>query len=98
MLQLCLQLLILCGNFLYKSFQEFAGLKGIHLLKKDIDFIKSCISKIPSQDVRSALIQYANIWLKTMHNTDIVYQKQNRGRYAANVYLRELTENGNRNV
>lgn len=72
-----------------QSFQTFANLKGIHLLRDDIAFIKKCLACIPYNLRKSVLEHYAQEWLKGMGMTDIVYQKQNMGRRMANTYMRE---------
>ncbi len=79
-----------------QSFQDFAKLKGIHLLKDDIVFIKKFLSIIPYNRRRSTLERYAELWLQGMRETDIVYRKQNLGRYLANTWLLEQVENGYR--
>lgn len=76
-----------------ESFQFFAKTKGINLHKDDIAFIKRYIGFIPYQDRRKILEKYADEWLKGMAQTDIVYAKQNIGRFRANTWLRELVEN-----
>lgn len=74
------------------SFEDFAKLKGIHLLKDDIEFIKRMLNLIPYNERRATLQRYSEIWLSGIVNCDIVYRKQNAGRFAANTYLRELVD------
>ncbi len=74
------------------SFQDFAQQKGIHLLKDDIVFIKKCLVKIPYNAKRRALETYAEKWLSSMRNCDIVALRQNLGRRNANTWLREQVE------
>ncbi len=71
------------------SFQSFAKLNGIHLLKDDIVFIKACLAKMPYNRRKAILSRYAEEWLKGIGSSDIVYKKQNIGRRAANNFLRE---------
>lgn len=77
---------------MHNSFQDFAKLKGIHLLKDDVLFIKKCLTRISYQRRRITLECYADTWLKGMHSSDIIYMRQNIGRRNANKYLRELVE------
>jgi hypothetical protein len=76
-----------------ESFKLFAELKGINLHKDDISFIKRFLGFIAYQERRKILERYAEEWLKGMAQTDIVYAKQNIGRFRANTWLRELVEN-----
>lgn len=75
---------------MHSSFQDFAKIKGIYLLKDDIAFIKDCLAKIPYNERRGALETYSTIWLSHMGKSDIVYHRQNLGRRNANKYLRDL--------
>ncbi len=77
-----------------ESFQLFAKTKGIKLHRDDIVFIKRCLGCIPYNQRRNTLEKYAEIWLKAMNETDKVIAKQNVGRRKANIFLRELVENG----
>ena len=80
-----------------QSFQDFAKSKGIHLLKDDIVFIKKCLLLVPYNTRRSTLETYSSQWLSGIGCSDIVHLRQNKGRFKANTYLRELVENGYRN-
>jgi hypothetical protein len=72
-----------------QSFQTFAKLKGIHLLKDDIVFIKKCLQIIPYTQRRKTLEKYADIWLQAMRECDSVILKQNLGRRKSNLWLLE---------
>lgn len=74
-----------------KSFQEFALLKGIKLLRDDVNFIKESLNKIPYSNRRTVLERYANTWMTAMESCDNVIRKMNAGRFAANTELREYT-------
>lgn len=72
-----------------QSFQDFAKLKGIQLLKDDIKFIRKCLPCIPYQKRRLVLEKYADTWLQGMNTCDNVIRKDNVGRFLANSFLRE---------
>ena len=79
------------------SFQTFAKINGIHLLKDDIVFIKACLAKMPSKSHKTILSRYAEEWLQGMRETDIVYRRQNLGRRKANLWLLGVVGHGFRN-
>ncbi len=60
-------------------------------MKDDIIFIKKCLATIPYNERRRHLERYSELWLQGIGMTDIVYQKQNLGRFMANTYLREMS-------
>lgn len=78
------------------SFQQFAQLKGINLLRDDIIFLRVSLSKVPYNARRSTLQRYAEIWVGAMRNCGDHIKKDNVGRAAANYWLRERIESQDR--
>lgn len=64
------------------------------MLKEDIKFLKSCLNRISVENRANIAHKYVEIWLKAMNETDKVIAKQNVARRKANIFLRELVENG----
>ncbi len=71
------------------DFFTYCKENDIFLLKDDISFINLMLKFIKSEDRKSVMHSYVEIWLQAMNETDIVYKKQNIGRRAANNFLRE---------
>jgi hypothetical protein len=74
------------------SFQTYAQLKGIELLRDDVKFIKAALAKVPYNSRRSVLERFSEQWLLGMAKCDIVYRRQNLGRRRANIWLREFID------
>ena len=75
-----------------KTFQQYATDKGLNLLKDDTIFLKRLVGLIPWDERKVVLQKYAEIWLNGMNTCDIVYRRQNMGRRAANIFLREFVD------
>ena len=65
-------------------------LEGLALLLDDKRYIMACLRRIPHQHHDWTLDQYRKAWLRGQANTQIGHQKDNAGRYAANVWLHTL--------
>ena len=70
--------------WLLSEFKPFAERQGLKLLKDDLRFIMHSIAKIPADKQRQALRGYVSIWKQ--------HSDQNKGRYAANAFLRDMVE------
>lgn len=77
---------------IFDKFFEQADQAGLELLSDDKRWLKSFgyarITKV-------LLEQYIKCWLDSMNDEKNAFKKQNKGRFAANTYLREVMENGN---
>lgn len=77
---------------IFDAFFAQAEQAGLELLSDDKRWLKSFgyarISKV-------LLEQYIKSWLDSMNDEKNAFKKQNKGRSAANMYLREVMENGN---
>lgn len=74
------------------NFHSFAKSQGLNLLKDDTIFLKRLVGLIPWDERKAVLSKYVEIWLNQMKTCDIVYRRQNVGRRAANIWLRELVD------
>ncbi len=74
------------------KFTEYAKNKNIYLLKDDLRFIQDRIVQLCAKDKMAVLRRYCEEWCKGMSECDIVAQKQNMGRRAANLYLLGLMD------
>ena len=72
------------------SFRTHCESLGIKLLRDDIEYIKHCLQPYSKTHYRVILETYVEVWLDAMGKCDIVYQKQNKGRFAANSWLRNV--------
>jgi len=70
------------------TFNDYAEQRGIKLMREDIKFIKNLTIGMSRGARRSVLVEYADIWIKARDSEPRVPAKQNRGRYAANTWLR----------
>lgn len=61
---------------------------GIELTCEDLTFLRQLLPFDPYKR-DTTLAQYKAIWHEAMQNESASHQKQNKGRYAANVWLRE---------
>lgn len=71
------------------SFRKYCTEHGIQIEKRDLEFIDKTLDKFPESDFKPILQCYINKWYEGMGYTEIVYQKQNKGRYNANNWLLE---------
>ncbi len=79
-----------------QSYNDFAKMQGIELLKDDIVFLKKCISLMPYNERRRHLTRYSEIWLSSMLGCEIAQRRQNEGRFKANSWIRGVVYNGSR--
>lgn len=62
-------------------------------LPDDMEFLQKQLSMKPPEVVRKLLDEYTNVWLEQMAREDLpVHQRCNKGRHAANTWLRTMTE------
>lgn len=73
------------------NFFNKAELGGLELLADDKQWLRS-LGYISMSEKR--LDQYMKCWLDAMNNEKIDFKKQNKGRFAANTFIREIMENG----
>lgn len=71
------------------SFRQHTESLGIELLRDDIRFIKSQLLRIPEQLRRGVLEEYCEVWITASRLCDNPIKRDNIGRRAANIWLRE---------
>lgn len=71
------------------KFFDHCKVCGVFLLGDDVRFICELCSPYPYQDVRKTLHKYILIWRETLENHPVEREKENKGRAAANRWLRE---------
>ncbi|QIN37132.1 hypothetical protein [Legionella longbeachae] len=77
---------------IFEAFFEQAEQAGLELLSDDKRWLKS----FGYVRITNALFeQYIKCWLDSMNDENKAFKKQNKGRFAANTFLREIMENGN---
>lgn len=75
---------------IFSNFFNQAELAGLELLDDDKRYLRSFgYSRINKE----LLNQYSKCWLDAMSNEQKSFRKQNKGRYAANTFIREALEN-----
>lgn len=72
---------------MHNTFIGYCQEQGIRLLKDDIRFIRQMTSKLPPAERRAVLKRYCSEWLLGCQETEISYQRENKGRYRANFWL-----------
>ena len=72
------------------TFNEYAEQLGIKLMREDIKFIRNLVLGMSRERRREVLTEYAEIWCKVRDETERSVAAQNSGRFAANVWLREI--------
>ncbi len=75
-------------------FPNYAHSKGFELLHDDYKFIEESIKDMPENEQRLLVRRYLNEWLLGSKDCDEAPQKQNKGRFRANTFLREFVRNG----
>ncbi len=76
-------------NTILEKFFNYAKQSGLHLLNDDTLWIKIICFGISLKLLKELLHQYNKHWIEAMENEITTHKKQNAGRYAANVFLRE---------
>ncbi|STX44500.1 Uncharacterised protein [Legionella donaldsonii] len=77
---------------IFDAFFEQANQAGLELLYDDKRWLKSFgYVRI----TKPLLERYLKCWLDAMNDEQKDFKKQNKGRFAANTYIREAMENGN---
>lgn len=77
---------------IFEAFFEQAEQAGLELLSDDKRWLKS----FGYVRITNALFeQYIKCWLDSMNDEKKAFKKQNKGRFAANTFLREIMENDN---
>ena len=71
------------------TFTEFCLANNIKLLKDDLKYIRRILEQLPKDHRAAILKQYADRWLEAMANEPNESLKNNKGRKAANEWLRE---------
>lgn len=70
-------------------FGQFSG-TGLELLREDATWLSRLLSGLPPGEVVGLLDGYALAWLEGMDAEPTPHRKQNKGRRAANTWLRRL--------
>ena len=70
-------------RWLHRDWKPWAEKQGIHLLRDDFRYIEAGIGRLPVDMQKKAARMYVQVWLKA--------SDQNKGRFAANQYLLDLT-------
>ena len=70
----------------------WAEVGRLPLLDDDREFIRERISGRP--DAAALLARYLIVWRAAADGEPVSFRKSNRGRYAANIWLRRATEGG----
>lgn len=77
---------------IFDAFFKQANQAGLELLSDDKRWLKSFgYVRI----TKPLLEEYLKCWLDAMNDEQNDFKKQNKGRFTANTYLREVIENGN---
>jgi hypothetical protein len=74
------------------KFTDYAESKGILLLRDDITWLRSRLQYVPKTHLPEILKRYVDKWVLGMQECENPVKRQNEGRRAANIYLRELTK------
>ena len=72
------------------NFTEFCASQNIKLQREDLTFIKKTLKHIPKASHKYVVKRYTEIWCKVRDATKRSVAAQNRGRYAANTWLRGI--------
>lgn len=72
------------------TFTEYCTSQNIKLQKEDIRHLKKCLKSIPTASHKAVVRRYCEIWVKVRDATERSVAAQNRGRYAANTWLRAI--------
>ena len=72
------------------TFTEYCIANNIKLQPQDIAFIKKQLKHIPEGHRKDVVKRYTEIWICTRDATERSVAAQNRGRYAANTWLRGI--------
>ena len=73
------------------TFTEYCAKNNIKLQEADLTFIKKQLKTVADGDRKAVVKRYCDIWIKARDSEPRVPAKQNRGRYAANTWLRTRT-------
>jgi hypothetical protein len=71
------------------TFTEYAKSCGIELLRDDIKYLRAVTARMPTEARRDVLREYASIWVGEMKKCNHDAQRQNKGRRAANLWIRD---------
>jgi hypothetical protein len=71
------------------DFRALCNLKGLVILREDVNFVRNCLFKLPKSSHRSVMSNYIREWMSGMYIDTIESRKQNSGRFRANSWLRE---------
>lgn len=69
---------------IFSNYLKYAELAGLEFLYEDIQFLQSKLQEL--------LNQYTKCWLEAMSHEEKSFRKQNKGRFAANTFIREIME------
>ena len=72
------------------TFTEYCIANNIKLQPQDLTFIKKTLKHIPKDSYKDVVKHYTEIWISTRDATERSVAAQNRGRYAANTWLRGI--------
>ncbi|ARG96760.1 hypothetical protein [Legionella micdadei] len=72
------------GGDIFSNYLKYAELAGLEFLYEDVQFLQS--------KLREILNQYTKCWLDAMSHEEKSFRKQNKGRFAANTFIREIME------
>lgn len=67
--------------------REFFRAQGLHMLAEDLAFLRWHLPK-PTTARHAAVREYVAIWLRAAEAEPLPHRKDNRGRFAANTWLR----------
>lgn len=71
------------------TFTEYCTANNINLQPQDLTFLKKQLKTIPKTHHKAVVRRYAEIWVRVRDATERSVAAKNRGRYAANTWLRE---------
>ncbi len=71
--------------------------KEIDFLHDDLLYLKKLLAGMLFSNRSRLLAEYRQLWVDVMANEPLVHQRQNKGRFAANTWVREQVNSSKRN-
>lgn len=71
------------------GFYDYCRNNGIVLLDIEKKYLRKWAQQFPFKDMRKVLFEYVRVRRKAIDDEPIIHKKDNAGRVAANVWIRE---------
>lgn len=78
-------------TLIHNAFKHFES-KKLDLLNDDKKWLEKLLTNVPAEKLSFLLNEYEHKWHEGVRNEVDEHKKQNKGRYAANSWIREKIE------